>query len=183
MQVPIDAGPPRRDRFFFVFNGVVSAAAVLFLSWLLYAHKAGGAGADLSFLPAVNAGLNAPAAALLLAGWLAVRSGHRRLHRFLMVSALAASALFLMSYVAYHYAHGDTKFAGTGGVKVLYLAVLASHVLLSMAVVPLALTLVYLAAQRRLPTHRKVARVALPLWLYVSVTGVVIFALLRAYAP
>lgn len=173
--------PATNDRRFFAFNGVLSAAALGFLFYILYGRPSGtGLDADLRFLPAVNAGLNALTSALLVAGFVAIRRGARVVHRYFMVSALASSALFLACYVAYHYVHGDTKYAGTGLLKTLYLTILASHVLLSMAVLPLALSAVYFALRQRHSSHRRVARIALPVWLYVSVTGVAIFFMLRA---
>lgn len=170
------------DRRFLVFNLALSVAVLGSLAYLLLVRRGSG-GLDLRFLPAVNASLNALAATLLVAGYLAIRSGARRVHRYLMVSAFAASALFLACYVAYHYVHGDTKYAGQGPLRAVYFFVLITHVLLSMGVLPLALTSFYLAAKKRLGTHRKVSRVTLPVWLYVSVTGVVIFFMLRGSAP
>lgn len=168
------------NRAFYFFNALLSAGALAFLAWLLLLHEGGGVEADLSFLPAVNAGLNSTAAALLLAGWLAIRSGRRRLHQYFMVSAFAASAVFLVSYVVYHYAHGDTRYGGEGAMRTIYFVVLLSHVLLSMAVVPMALSAFFFAYKRRFASHKKVTRVLAPVWLYVSVTGVVIFFMLRA---
>lgn len=163
------------------FNALLSTAALAFLGWLLLVHE-GGSHADLGFLPAVNAGLNSTAALMLVAGWIAIRRGQQRVHRYLMVSAFAASALFLVSYVVYHYAHGDTRYTGEGALKVVYLLVLASHILLSMTVLPLALSALWLAYRRRFGAHKKVTRVLTPIWLYVSITGVVIFFMLRASA-
>jgi putative membrane protein len=168
------------NRPFYVFNAVLSTAALAFLAWLLLVNEGGGSSADLSFLPAVNAGLNSTAAALLVAGWVAIRRGKVKVHRYLMVSAFAASALFLVSYVIYHYAHGDTRYAGEGALRTVYFVVLISHVLLSMAIVPMALSAFWLAYRRRFDSHKKVTRILTPIWLYVSVTGVVIFAMLRA---
>lgn len=170
----------RQDRTFYVFNAVLSTAALGFLGWLLLVNRGVGIEADLSFLPAVNAGLNSVAATLLLAGWIAIRSGKREVHKYLMVSAFAASALFLVSYVIYHYAVGDTRYEGVGVMRTIYFVVLISHVLLSMAVVPMALSAFWFAAKRRFATHKKVTRILAPIWLYVSVTGVVIFFMLRA---
>ena len=168
------------DRSFYLFNAVLSAGALAFLAWLLLLNEGGGVAAALSFLPAVNAGLNSTAAALLLAGWIAIRSGKRRVHQYLMVSAFAASALFLVSYVIYHYAHGDTRYAGEGAMRTVYFVVLISHVVLSMAVVPMALSAFYFAWKKRFATHKKVTRLLAPIWLYVSVTGVVIYFMLRS---
>ncbi len=180
----MDGTQAHGDRRFFVFNAVVSAAALGVLAWLLLLR--GGtsdAGVNLRFLPAVNAVLNGTAAALLVAGRVAIHRRRPDVHKYLMVSAFVMSALFLVGYLAYHAVHGDTKFGGLGPVKVVYLLVLASHVLLSMGVVPLALAAFYFAWKRRFTTHAKVTRVLHPVWLYVSVTGVVVFLMLRPYYP
>ncbi len=170
------------DKRFFVFNAVLSAGALGLLAWLLLIRGGGGGGGlDLHFMPAVNACLNATSAVLLLCGFVAVKRGNSRVHRYFMVSAVASSALFLVGYVAYHFVHGDTKFGGAGAVKTLYLGILASHVLLSMAVVPLVLTALYFAWRKQFTRHTRVTRVLFPIWLYVSVTGVVIFFMLRGY--
>jgi putative membrane protein len=175
------AADPAADRRFFVFNAVVSVAALLLLGWLLLVRRGGASGmADLRFLPAVNASLNATAAVLLLAGWVAIRRGSMRVHRVLMVGAFVASALFLVCYLAYHAVHGDTRYAGAGATRSVYLAVLASHVLLSTTVVPLALTAFWFALRREFRRHRRVTRVLWPIWMYVSVTGVMIFFMLRS---
>ena len=170
------------DRAFFVANAVVSAAAVAFIAYLLLLRRAAPGGADLSFLPAVNASLNGLSALLLACGWIAIKNRAIRLHRTLMVSAFASSAVFLVCYLVYHYAHGDTKYQGTGAVRLVYFFVLLTHVLLSMAVVPMALTAFYFAWKRQFVRHRRLTRVALPIWLYVSVTGVAIYFMLRAGA-
>ena len=175
---------PSRDRTFFIFNGLVSVAALSLLTWLLLIH--GGmkdAQVNLRFMPAVNAVFNTTATVLLLAGRLAIMKKRVEVHRYLMVAAFAVSALFLVGYLAYHAVHGDTKFGGAGAVKVVYLLILASHILLSAGIVPLALAAFYFAYRREFRRHTKVTRVLHPVWLYVSVTGVVIFLLLRPYYP
>lgn len=171
---------PLSDRSFYLFNAVLSVGALGALAWLLLGHQGQG-GDTLSFMPAVNAGLNATAAVLLVAGRVAVARKNHELHKRLMVSAFAASALFLIGYVAYHAVHGDTKFGGTGVVRTVYLALLASHVLLSMGVVPLCLAAFWFAYKQEFSRHTKVTRVLHPVWLYVSVTGVVVFFMLRPY--
>ncbi|MBW2510179.1 MAG: DUF420 domain-containing protein [Deltaproteobacteria bacterium] len=167
------------DRSFWVFNAVVSISAVGFLGWLLLVRDVGGVAGDLGFMPGVNAALNATSATLLLLGLAAIRSGRRDLHKRLMVSAFAASAVFLVGYVLYHYAHGDTPYQGEGALRVLYFAVLITHVVLSIAMLPMILTTFYLAARERFSAHKKLAKWTLPIWLYVSVTGVVIYFMLR----
>ncbi|HSP81193.1 MAG TPA: DUF420 domain-containing protein [Myxococcaceae bacterium] len=183
-----DAAPasahPVSDRSFYIFTAVVSAAALAFLSYILLIRRGGGVeGVDLRFLPAVNASLNALAASFLAAGWVAIRRGARRAHQYLMVSAFASSGLFLVCYLAYHYVHGDTRYAGGGVMKAVYLTILASHVLLSLFVVPGALVSFYFAWRKSFARHRKVTRWLAPIWLYVSVTGVVIFFMLRGSLP
>ena len=167
------------DRSFWIFNAAVSTAAIIFLGWLLLIREGGGVNADLSFMPGVNAALNASSATLLVLGLAAIRRGRRELHRRLMVSAFAASAVFLVGYVLYHYAHGDTQYQGEGAIRIVYFAVLITHVLLSIVMLPMILTTFYLAARERFATHKKLARWTLPIWLYVSVTGVVIYFMLR----
>jgi putative membrane protein len=175
----VSAGEGARDLRFMVFNAVVSALALGFLAWLLLAPRDVEGHYDLSFMPALNACFNALSASLLLAGWVAIKSGKIAVHKRLMVSAFAASTLFLIGYVAYHYVHGDTKFTGQGPIRAVYFAILISHVLLSMAVVPMALASFYYAFRERFVTHARIARILFPIWLYVSVTGVVIFFMLR----
>ncbi len=176
------SGTESSDRGFFIFNAIVSTVALGFLGWLLLIHQGMGEGApDLRFMPAVNACFNALAATLLVAAYLAIRRGHREVHRRLVVGAFASSTLFLVGYVLYHSVHGDTRFTGEGTLRVVYLLILASHVILSMAVVPLALTCFWYAFRENFERHKKVARVALPIWLYVSVTGVVIYFMLRGH--
>ncbi len=171
------------DRPFWLFNAVLSAAALSFLAYILMLRGAHTASVDLRFMPAVNASFNALSATLLTAGWLSIRRGARTVHKYLMVSAFVSSSLFLVGYLTYHWVHGDTKFGGHGPIKLVYLLILASHVLLSMAVVPMCLGSFYFAWRQRFAIHRRIGRVLLPIWLYVSVTGVVIFFLLRAYTP
>jgi len=167
------------DRSFWVFNAALSTAAVGFLGWLLLVREGGGVNADLSFMPGVNATLNATSATLLLLGFGAIRSGRREIHKRLMVSAFAASAVFLIGYVIYHYAHGDTQYQGEGTIRVVYFTILITHVLLSIVMLPVILTTFYLAARERFTAHKRLARWTLPIWLYVSVTGVVIYFMLR----
>jgi putative membrane protein len=169
------------DRAFFAFAGVLSMVVLVFLGWILRLRPhAGDADAAFAFLPAVNASLNGIAATLLTAGWVAIRRGARRVHQYCMVAAFGASALFFVGYSIYHWAHGDTRYPGTGLVRSLYLGVLASHVILSALVPPLALVAFWFAFRGAFERHKRVTRWALPIWLYVSVTGVAIFLMLRA---
>ena len=129
-------------------------------------------------LPTLNAALNATSAALLVLGWLLIRAGRREAHRKTMTAALTCSALFLVSYLAYHAQVGSVRFTGTGGARTVYFAILLTHTVLAAAVAPLAVTAFVLARKGRFATHRKLARWTLPIWLYVSVTGVVVYVML-----
>jgi len=169
---------PRSDRKFFAFNALLSTLAVAFIAFILLRGRSGG-GPDLSFMPAINASFNGLSALCLVAGYVAIRKKEIAIHRVLMVTAFACSSLFLVGYLSYHFVHGDTKFTGAGPIRLLYFTLLLSHILLSLSVVPLALTSFYFAFTRSFTRHRRLNRVFLPIWLYVSVTGVLIFFMLR----
>ena len=160
----------------------LSVAVVAFLFWLIYFKGRAGYRSDaIAALPAVNAGLNALATIFLVTGYLAVRRRRYMLHVKLMFAALASSTLFFVSYVIYHNYHGDTKFLATGPIRPIYFFVLITHIVLSVIAVPMILTSLYLSLSGRLATHKRVSRWTLPVWLYVSVTGVLIFVLLKVF--
>lgn len=173
----------RADYGFAAFALIFSLIAVAIIAWILLGRSSVPAdgGLDLSFLPAVNASLNAMAAALLTLGWWAIRRKNQALHQRSMLGAFAMSSLFLVSYLTYHYVHGDTRYPSSEGLdRTLYLVLLASHVILSVPVVPMALFAFYFAYRKQFVRHRKVTRWLAPIWLYVSVTGVLVFLVLRA---
>jgi putative membrane protein len=129
-------------------------------------------------LPPVNAALNATSATLLVLGFRAIRAGHRERHRALMLAALGTSILFLAGYLTRIALTGTHAFPGSGAFRTFYLAVLASHTVLAAAAGPLILRTLFLAFRERFPAHRRVARATLPIWLYVSVTGVAVYLML-----
>ena len=129
-------------------------------------------------LPTVNAVLNGTAATLLVTGFFLIRSGRRDAHRRVMTAAFTCSALFLVSYLVYHFEVGSVRFQGTGTVRTVYLSILLTHTLLAAAVPFLAVATLFLARRGRFDAHRRLARLTLPVWLYVSVTGVVIYLML-----
>jgi putative membrane protein len=160
----------------------VSVAAVCFLLWLLYLHHPLDASVSrLRFLPALNAVLNGLCTVALLVGFYFIRRRNIPAHRVSMVIAFVFSALFLVSYITNHALHGETHFPGFGTVKTVYLSILASHVVLSVVALPMVLTTFFFSLSGRFRQHRKIARVTLPIWLYVSVTGVVVYAMLAAW--
>ena len=146
---------------------------MLTLSPLLAAHP----------LATLNAVLNSIAAVLLVIGWVTIARGKWKAHRAAMVGAFAVSAIFLVSYLTYHAIAGSVPFRGQGPVRIVYFAILISHVILAAAVPLLALRMFFLAWKQRWETHRRLGRITLPIWLYVSVTGVVIYAMLYHAFP
>ena len=134
-------------------------------------------------LPAVNATLNATSAVLLLFAYAAIRRHDVQRHRTLMLATAATSAVFLVCYLVYHAHVGSVKFTGTGPVRTLYFSILLTHTVLAAVIVPMVLRTLYLGLKRRDETHRRLARWTFPLWLYVSVTGVVIYAMLYHLYP
>jgi putative membrane protein len=138
---------------------------------------------DVTILPTVNALLNGLSALLLAAGFAAIRARRIPLHRALMLSAFASSTLFLVSYLVYHFTRVHTAFAGPDPWRVPYYVLLASHVLLAVVLVPLALVTLGRALRRRFPRHRALARWTLPIWMYVSVTGVLVYLILYVIFP
>ena len=133
---------------------------------------------ELQALPALNASLNAASAAWLTAGWILIRLGRRKAHAACMTAAMATSALFLCSYLYYHAHHGVTRFQGQGLLRTFYFVVLTSHTVLAVVVLPMALLTFFRAVRGDLARHKAVARWTLPIWLYVAVTGVVVYWML-----
>ncbi len=133
---------------------------------------------SISDLPALNATLNGTAALLLAAGYVLIRTGRQEAHKQCMLGALTASVFFLVSYVIYHANTGSRPFPGTGPVRIVYFTILITHVVLAVTIVPLALITANRGLRAQFDRHIRIARWTLPLWLYVSVTGVVIYLML-----
>jgi len=170
------------DRKALLLIGGISAAALAFLIWLIYfAVPASGAPSWAHWLPTANACFNAGSTLAMVTGVWCILHGHRRWHIRCMLLALTSSTLFLISYIAYHHFHGDTKYLGQGWLRPLYFFILISHILLSAVVLPLLLSTVFFAATGRFKQHKRLARWTFPIWLYVSVTGVVVYFFLQPY--
>ncbi len=170
--------PGLSDRSFFVLLAIVCSAALSLLGWLLLLRGGDHHTGALSFMPALNAALNGLSATFIVLGYVAIRRKNQEAHKKLMLAAFGASTLFLVSYIVYHSLHGDTKYPGTGPIRVAYLVMLASHVILSIFALPLTLTSFFFALRRNFKAHRKVVKFTLPIWLYVSVTGVAVYVML-----
>ena len=172
----------RKNTIVYSLIGAVSLAVFAFLVWLIYFRETtGGPATDVAFLPAVNATLNSLSAICLWLGFRAIKARRQDTHKRFMLSALAFSALFLISYVTYHHFHGDTPFLGTGLIRPIYFFILITHIVLSAVMLPMILATVYFALTNNFIRHPRIARWTFPVWLYVSVTGVLIFFLLKFF--
>jgi putative membrane protein len=158
---------------------VISAAASLFLFWLIYVHPAAAASTQYAFLPALNAVLNGLSATALLVGYTFIRARRIKAHRAAMMTAFGFSTLFLVSYIAHHALHGDVRYPAHAALRSVYLPLLASHIILAVIALPMVLVTFFFSLSGRIPQHRKIARWTFPVWLYVSLTGVVTYVMLR----
>lgn len=160
----------------------VSIAALGFLTWLIYIKQTPQTHNEaFLWLPLVNCGLNALCTSSLLLGLWAIRRGKKVLHGSCMGLAFMFSALFFISYTIYHSVHGDTPFQGSGWIRPVYFFILISHILVTGLATPMILWTFFLAVTRRFEMHRRWARRTYPLWLYVSVTGILIYVFLQAF--
>ena len=162
----------------------LSGLIVGFLFWLLYFRGEAVAPppAMVARLPAVNAALNSLSAVFLVCGYVAVRRKLYRRHMQFMLAALASSALFFVSYLIYHHYQRHTPFTGRGVVRPIYFFILITHVVLAAVVVPMILLSFFTSLSGRLSVHRRISRFTFPVWLYVSITGVLVFAMLKLFS-
>ena len=135
----------------------------------------------LSFLPPIYAGINGLTAVVLVSAVMAIKNGKRKLHERLMTTAIALSLAFLVMYVAYHMTADSTKFGGEGVIQFVYFFILISHIFLSIAVIPLVLISYVRALSERFDSHKRIAKITFPIWLYVAVTGVIVYVMIAPY--
>ncbi|MBI1802844.1 MAG: DUF420 domain-containing protein [Ignavibacteriae bacterium] len=134
-------------------------------------------------LPTINALLNSTSAILLLTGYFFIRKGNREAHKRCMIGTFSVSILFLISYLTYHAYHGTTRFPGEGWIRPVYFTILGTHTILAAAIVPLAIITLRRGLKNAIPKHKAIARWTFPIWLYVSVTGVVVYFMLYHLYP
>jgi len=150
----------------------------------LFAVKLKDFGIDvepLSFLPPIYATINGFTAIILIAAVIAIKNGKRKTHENLMKSAIGLSVLFLVMYVAYHLTADSTKFGGEGAIKYIYFFILLTHIILSIVIIPLVLITFVRALSKSFDRHRKIARITFPIWLYVAITGVIVYLMISPY--
>ncbi|MFQ5960835.1 MAG: DUF420 domain-containing protein [Candidatus Methylomirabilales bacterium] len=180
----LDGDASRRDRWFLPGIGILSLIVLGGVGFLLLGRQAQGEGEyALSSLPAVNAFLNGTSAVLLTIGYLCIRQRRVTGHKVCMGTAFGVSCLFLIFYLIHHYQVGSVPFAGQGWIRPIYFSVLISHIVLAALVVPLALTTLYRAVSAQFGKHVIIARWTLPIWLYVSVSGVIVYIMLYLLYP
>lgn len=170
------------DSKYFIIIAVLSVVVPLLVSFLLFVPQTGKLGnVDVSFLPKLHALLNSLTAVALITGYYFIKKGNIRFHRFSMVTAIVLSAFFLVSYVTYHFQAPPTKFGGEGLIRGIYYFILLTHIVLAAVIVPLVLLSVYFAISNQLARHKRIARWTFPLWLYVAITGVVVYFMISPY--
>ena len=160
----------------------LSAAVITFLFWLIYYRDPqGNVVGWVRYLPSVNASLNSATAILLILGFIAIKRKKHALHIKLMITAVSLSVCFLISYIIYHYFQGDTKFLGQGMIRYFYFFLLISHIILSGVLVPLLMITLYFAATKNFVDHVKIVRFTFPIWLYVAISGVMVYVMLQFF--
>ncbi|QHL87092.1 DUF420 domain-containing protein [Nibribacter ruber] len=175
---------PKKDTKYLVLIAILSVVVPLLVTFLLFMPQTGKLGdIDVSFLPQLHAVINSLTAVALVVGYYFIKQQNRRYHRFAMTTAFVLSICFLVSYVLYHYQVAPTPFGGEGTIKMVYYFILLTHIVLAAVIVPLVLLSVYFALSKQYQKHKKVSRWTFPLWLYVSITGVLVYILISPYYP
>jgi putative membrane protein len=172
----------KNDTAYLVIIGILSVVIPVLVAILFYIPQAGGLGSlDVSFLPHLNAALNSGTAICLIAGFWFIKNKMQRYHITAMITAFTLSSLFLISYVIYHYQGTHTKFPGTGVIKNIYFFILITHIVLAAIVVPFVLLAIYFGISKQYSRHKKIVRYTFPIWLYVAITGVLVYLMISPY--
>jgi putative membrane protein len=160
---------------------ILSVIVPVVVALLFFMPKAGGSKVDVSFLPPFYASINFLTAVVLVIGYVNIRKGNVKVHRASMLTAFGLSVIFLVSYVTYHFLGERTLYGGDGILKYVYYFILLTHIVLSVVIVPLVLLSVYFGISNQLARHRRISRWTFPIWLYVAVTGVLVYILISPY--
>lgn len=179
----LEPGDYTKYKFVLGGLGVVVPLLVALIFYKKQLFLIAGAGEHLRWLPALNAGLNSLTAVALLVGFYFIRQQNVVAHRAAMLTAFGLGALFLVSYVAYHSQVQNTLYGGTGTIKAIYFFLLLTHISLAVVTVALVLFTLYFALTGQYTKHRRIARWTFPVWLYVSVTGVIVYFMIAPYYP
>lgn len=170
-----------KDNKYLVLIAILSVVIPIVVAILFFIPKEGTSSVDVSFLPTLHAILNSLTAVALVVGYYNIKQGNIRVHRGAMLTAFSLSAIFLVSYVTYHFLGERTIYGGDGFLKLFYYFILLTHIVLAIVIVPLVLLSVYFAISDQLVRHRRISRWTFPIWLYVAVTGVLVYLLISPY--
>jgi putative membrane protein len=170
-----------KDRKFLTLIAVLSVAIPVVVAVLFFMPKSGDSSVDVSYLPAFHAILNSLTAIALIIGYVNIKKRNLKAHRGAMLVAFSLSAVFLVSYVTYHFLGERTTYGGEGALKYIYYFILLTHIVLAVVIVPLVLLSVYFGISNQLARHRRISRWTYPIWLYVAVTGVLVYLLISPY--
>ena len=170
-----------KDKKFLTVIAILSVAIPVVVALLFFMPKEGSSSVDVSFLPTLHAILNSLTAVALVVGYYFVKNNNMKGHRGAMLFAFGLSAIFLVSYVTYHFLGERTIYGGDGVLKYIYYFILLTHIVLAIVIVPLVLLSVYFGISNQLVRHRRISRWTFPIWLYVAVTGVLVYLLISPY--
>lgn len=171
----------QKDRKYLTLIATLSVAIPIVVAILFFMPKADNPAVDVSYLPAFHAMLNSLTAIALLVGFINVKKGNTKAHRVAMLTAFGLSSIFLVSYVTYHFLGQRTIYGGEGLIKYIYYFILLTHIVLAAAIVPLVLLSVYYGITNQLQRHRRISKWTFPIWMYVAVTGVVVYFMISPY--
>lgn len=169
------------DKTFLTVIALLSVLIPVAVALLFFMPKGGERSVDVSFLPTLHAILNSLTAVVLVIGYYQVKHNNTKAHRAAMLTAFGLSAIFLVSYVTYHFLGERTVFGGDGVLKYIYYFILLTHIVLAIVIVPLVLLSVYFGITNQLSRHRRISKWTFPIWLYVAVTGVLVYVLISPY--
>ena len=177
--------PKSQNKKIYLIVQLLSLVIAAALVWLIYFQTGPTVGIShwSKNLPSLNAFLNTMTSCLLIFGYIQIKKGHKETHKKVMMTAVFVSVLFLVSYVTYHFDQGDTKFMGTGLLRISYFFILITHIILSIVNLPLVLLTLWFALTEKHEKHKKFARITFPIWLYVSATGVLVYLFLKFLNP
>lgn len=172
----------KKNTVYLIIIGILSVVVPVLVSLLMFIPQTGKLGdLNVSFLPHLHAVLNSATAIALIAGYIFIRNGQKQYHITAMVTAFALSFLFLISYVVYHYQAPPTRFLGEGIIRGVYFFILITHIILAAVVVPFVLLSIYFGISKQYQKHRKIVKWTFPIWLYVAVTGVIVYLMISPY--
>jgi putative membrane protein len=169
------------DKKYLVLIAILSVLIPIVVAMLFFMPKQGSDAVDVSFLPTLHAILNSMTAVALVIGYYNIRKGNIKVHRATMATAFGLSAIFLVSYVTYHFLGERTIYGGDGFLKLFYYFILLTHIVLAVVIVPLVLLSMYFALSEQFVRHRRISRWTFPIWLYVAITGVLVYLLISPY--